>query len=516
MKLILQREVLVSRWRVVATLGFSQKRPEIIAILALASELPNGTITPQDVARKLLADRPAVVGERLLRVCNMMRLLEQSEPGGEGWQLSELGRRALTNQEVPTPQRGEFEIWAMEDDLHPEVFLRVKPAELERSQKAGEQPEIGELHPLPVSLGHCHNRIVRPPVRIDQEASEIFVFEFEEMCRRLDGEAGTLTVELTSAGGNARFSVEVEGSREFAPAAKLPTLAEALNSAGRTDIAGPQRITFRTLSDNERRHARREVDLEEFSMPGIGTFSAAKLRDVPLIPSKQEDANQWAVWRLLDQIKGYVWPEQYERLVRSVREFAVKEGWEFDPAIPTQQELARQCDGQTELARKLLVPLDWQALAQPAGSNMPPIVVLSGRAARGMEAEKLIREWGDGSHRVYLMESAESAKSGNGLPDLLSDGIRERAIIRRVRQAPDGWLRVEGNFKTGQRWQPPQKSKPEQKHESTSANVEHAGAWRDLKGIESERLLEDLTNAFWKRPLQELQPEGSWLAVKPR
>ena len=92
MKLILQREVTVTHWRVVATLGFTQKRPEITAILALAEELPDGIVTALDVSRKLLAERPAVVGERLLRVCHMMQLVEPAEQPREGWRLTELGQ----------------------------------------------------------------------------------------------------------------------------------------------------------------------------------------------------------------------------------------------------------------------------------------------------------------------------------------------------------------------------------------------------------------------------------------
>ena len=514
---MLQREVRVSRWRVVATLGFSQKRPEIIAILALAGESPNGIITAQDVSRKLLADRPAIVGERLLQVCNMMRLVRRAEPGGQVWQLTELGRQALTNQDVPSPQRGEFEIWAMEDDLHPEVLLRVKPTELERQPKNGEQKELAALLPLPAFLKNCQNRILRPPVRLEQEAAEIFVFEFEDLGRTVEIDSGMLSVEITSTGGNARFTVEIEGRREFTPVAQLPALSEALNFAGRADAAGPQRIAFRTLSDSERRQALREICLEGFTVPGLGSFSSANLRDVPIIPLKQEHANEWAVWRVLDQIKGYVWAEEYERFVRSVRELAVKEGWEFDPVIPTQKELAGQLAGQMDLVRKLLVPLDWQALAQPEDRNTSPIVILSGQAARGQEAEKLLARSGNGSPRIYLMETI-GVKSGDGLPYGMSDGIRDRAIIRRVREAPDAWVWMEGRQKAGQRWQPAQKPKSEPMARTTKLppKIEVTGTWHDLNEIEFQRLLEDLKTAFWRRPVQEFQPDGTWVAVKSR
>ena len=518
MKLFLQREATVWHWQVVATLGFSQKRPEITTILALASEASNSIITGQDVSRKLLADRPAVIGERLIRVCHMMRLLEPVESEGQGWRLSEHGRRALMNQEVPAQQRGEFDIWSMEDVLHPEVLLRVKPTELERTTKAGEKRDVGDLMSIPPALANCQGRIFRPPIRTEQESAEIFVFKFEERCRRIGQEAASLSVEISSTGGNARFVVEIEGRKsEFAPVAKISTLSDALNSAGRADIVAPQKITFRTLSDNDRRRSRREIDLEGIHLSGLGTFYHAKLRDVPLVPSTQNDADEWSVWLLLDRIRGYVWPEEFERLVRFVREFAVKENWEFDPVIPTQQELALRCAGQIIVTRKLLVPLDWRALMQPDANDAPPIVILSGRAARGKEAKQFLKKWGDVSQRVYLMESLESNKSGEGLPLSLSDGTRQRAIIRRVRQAPDARLCIQNGQKLGQRWQPAKMSKPELKptHPKPPKSVEDDGRWRDLNPSEYERLVEELGSTFWKRVVQELQPDGTWVSMKP-
>jgi hypothetical protein len=518
MKLFLQREVTVWHWQVVATLGLSQKRPEITAILALASGASNGIVTAQDVSRKLLADRPAVIGERLLRVCHMMQLLEPVESEGQGWRLSELGRRALANQEVPAQQRGEFDIWSMEDVLHPEVLLRVKPTELERLTKTGERRDVGNLMPIPPALGDCQGRIFRPPIRTEQESAEIFVFKFEETCRCIGQEDASLSVEISSTGGNAKFVVEIEDCKnEFSPVVKIPALSDVLDSAGRADIAGPQKTTFRALSDNDRRRARREVDLEGIYLHGLGTFYQAKLRDVPLVPATQQDADEWAVWLLLDRIRGYVWPEEYERLVRSVREFAVKEGWQFDPAIPTQQELAQRCAGQIVVTRKLLVPLDWRAVMQPDGKAAPPIFILSGRAARGKEAEKILKEWGDVSQRIYLMESLEANKSGEGLPLSLSDTTRQRAIIRRVRQAPDVWLCIQGDQKLGQRWQPAQKPKPEHKssHPKPLTSIGDDGRWSDLNAVEYDRLVEELDSTFWKRVVQELQPDGTWVSVKP-
>ena len=512
MKLILQREVAVMHWRVVATLGFTQKRPEITAILALAEELPDGIITGLDVSRKLLAERPALVGERLLRVCHMMQLIEPAEPPREGWRLTELGQRALKNQEVPTPQRGEFDVWAMDDSLHPEIILRVRPTELERPPKPGEQRESAILpatQEIPTLLRRCESRIVRPPARAENEASEVFVFEFAGQCRCMERERGQLSVELQSDGGFAKFTLQIEGRQtSFAPAAKLPSLSEALAQASRSDAAGPQKVTFRTLGDNERRQARRETDLEELDLSGMGSFTSARLREVPLVPATQADANEWAVWRLRDRIRNYVWPQEFEKLVRDVREFAVREKWEFDATLPSQHELAERWSNEPSLARKLSLPMDWQSLGQP---DSPTVFILSGRAAHAQEARKLLREWSDGAARIFILESADANKAADGV----AGELKERSVARRVRQAPDLWLRISADNKLGQRWQPA--PKPDAKSEKSKGpeTPAKAGEWRDLSETEFGRLIEEVRTAFWKQATQELQIDGTWVAVKP-
>jgi len=509
MTLILQRDTMVTRWRVVATLGFIEKRPEITAILALAEELPDGIVTGLEVSRKLLANRPEIVGERLLGVCHMMRLVEPAAPPRAGWRLTELGLRAVVNQEVPVPQRGEFDVWAVDDPLHPEVILRVRPTELERPPKPGEQrgtAGLPSVQEIPALLRGCEGRSVHLAVRAESEASEIFVFGFAEQCRCFGRERGQLVVELQPDGGNARFTLPIEGHQSsFTPVAKLPPLPDALNQAGRSDAAGPLKVTFRALGDNERRHARRESDLGEVILPGVGKFMRACLRDVPLVPSTQEDADEWAVWLLLDRIQGYVWPEEFEKRVRAVREFGVRERWEFDPALPSQRELAERSGGQWALAQKLSVPLDWEVMGQP---DAPTVFILSGRAAHAEETRKLLPEWGNGVARVFVLQPADESR---GEESALRE-LGERAVVRRVRQAPDVWLRISARDTFGQAWQPTPMAhaRPER-----SEAAEKAGDWRPLPETEFGRFIDEARTAFWRRATQELQIDGSWLAIKP-
>lgn len=440
----------------------------------------------------------------------MMNLVEQAEPPQEHWRLTDLGRSALKNQEVPTPQRGEFDVWILADALHPEVIVSVRPTELEPPPKHGEKVETTVAAPpqdLPHSLRRCHGHVVRPPLRLQDEGSEVFVFEFAPLGRRIGRESCQLSVELLNGGGTARFDVTFEGRpTSFAPAAKLPSLFDALGALGMTEVDKPMDAVFRTLSDSERRSARREMEFKEAALPDIGEFPHARLNDVPLVPESQQDANEWAVWRLMDGIRGYVWPQDFEKHVRAVREFAVKERWVFDPALPTQIELAQQQQGQPVLNRRLLVPLDWQS----SESLSAPVLILSGRAAQTKHGQTFIKEWADGIARVYVLEPADTKANDDGVTAALG----KRAVARRVRQPADVWIRVGPDGAVGQRWQPA--PKPDSKAEKPKTPPPHAqdGEWKDVPENELARIVDDLKAAFWNRATQELQPDGGWIAVK--
>jgi len=505
MKLTLRREVTVERWRVIATLGFAQRRPELVAILTLAHEQPDGVVTGLDVSRDLLAGRPATVGERLLDVCSMMRLVERVQTPRQGWRLTELGHRALENQAVPSPQRGEFDVWLIADALHPEVIVRVRPTEPERQTQPADGVNSGPVEEVPTALLKCQGLFVSPPLRQGDEATEVFVFEVLPHGRCVGQARGEVTVELKSEGGMARFDGEFDGRYvTFAPAAKLPSLPQAL-AAGATEVEDPLKVAFRTLSDKERRTARREVDVEDWALPGLGEFRA-RLSDVALVPKTRQDANEWSVWRLIDGVRGYVWPRDFENYVGGVREFAVKEQWAFDVAVPTQVELAQERPDQPALSRSLLVPLDWQS----PGAGPSTILILSGRASLAKHGGPLIKKWGAGIARAYVLEAAD----GKASDDRVTSELGKRAVARRVRQPADVWLRVEAGATRGQRWHP--KPVPASKPDKTkSATTEEHGEWKDVPDHEVGRAFEDLRSAFWDRPVQELQPDGGWVSVKP-
>jgi len=87
-------------------------------------------------------------------------------------------------------------------------------------------------------------------------------------------------------------------------------------------------------------------------------------------------------------------------------------------------------------------------------------------------------------------------------------------VIRRVRQAPDAWLLIEKAGTVGQQWQ----SAPEPELKRTKGKMPEipakVGDWRDLNETEFDRIIEDLKSGFWRRAIQEVQLDGTWVSVK--
>jgi hypothetical protein len=230
------------------------------------------------------------------------------------------------------------------------------------------------------------------------------------------------------------------------------------------------------------------------------------LTDVLLVPETQQDANEWALWRLIESIRDYVWPQDFDKHIRAVREFAVKAHWVFDPVLPTQSELARTRADQPTLFRRLVVPLDWQAPATLSA----PVLLLSGLAAHSKHGHPLVKEWSADLERVYVLEPAEAKGNEDGVLRELG----KRAVARRVRQPADVWLLVGPDGAFGQRWHPSPKPTPKDAKAKPPVPTQPDGEWKDIPEIETGKVFEELKTAFWNRATQELNAEGGWLSVR--
>ena len=254
-------------------LGFGQRRPEIVAILVLAGEQPHAVVTGADVSRSLLAGRPHAVGERLLEVCSMMRLVERTSTRREARLAvdSTSGAELIESGEVPSPERGEYDLWLLTDLLYPEAIVRVRHAEREPSDSERRPPAT---QAVPALLHERLAKVAHLPVRLDDDVkpTHAIPLAFEPLGRCLGRETCELIVEFAADGGTAKFRVTVNGKQaSFAASAQLPSLDDAL-VASLQELRRPVSVTFRALTASAGLHGGRSP-LTRWSSP----VSAASL-----------------------------------------------------------------------------------------------------------------------------------------------------------------------------------------------------------------------------------------------
>lgn len=519
MKLILQRSISIMQWRVIATIGYKEHRPEIAAILTLVGESSTGAITGKEVAGNLLGGRPTIVGDQLLRICAMMKLLEADEYSPGLWRLTELGKRSLSEEVVATPQRGEFDIWTIDDEVYPEIVLRVTEAKHDDSQSRSEVENIRASAELPPLLSRCVGRGIVLPWRVESDPREVLIMEIERHVRLILKLDVQLHVECDQKVGMVKLKDEKALMPDLLLNSNVPTLDKMMTALNSEDAIVPKRVKFTEIKDSERRHPLRTLDVKPFQYPGLGSFNSASLKDVPLIPETQADADSWAAFLLMEKISGYIWPDEYKKLTDVVLEKAVNFGWVHAPGLPSQLEFAqKQLVSNPVAAHRLLVPLELPNVIRKVNTVATfPILIVSGRAAQSSDRDRIISERGSGLPRVFVLVNPGEKNATDVAQSKITKDIGSRFVVRQVKQAPDAWVAVRDGKFEGQKWHP--KTVPGPRHGAlgnVQSGQETSGRWIDLERDEILQSFEELSRAFWQRGESELDRSGRWAPIRAR
>jgi len=343
----LTRSVTVSSFDVEATVAVGRDRPELLAVARLAADLGR-PIGSEDVLRELLGPRPDVLGWRVIERCVTAGILERKRERGEAT-LSALGRVALEHGEVLVPQEGIWRFFFAEDPLIPAILLDVQTLRGESAREergtAKEARSRGERAPqaerAPALLRECVSTDPRSSIRHGH------LFQVREVAEK--GMAGpetelrlTLTWDETPA---LRLAGSLPQTDDEAPKAidaslDLPSVVTAWNRESlwralvsqetgvpETELDRFRRIaqrqvlpaTFQSLPEAARRTFRRDLAVGSPDIDDLGEFDATTLKDVPVVPSSEADAQAWLSWLEWDAIRDYTIPGELEARSRELR-----------------------------------------------------------------------------------------------------------------------------------------------------------------------------------------------------
>lgn len=342
-KIILQREIKVSCWRVQGTVAKSAKRSELIPVLLRASE--NGTTDAEDIAGHLWFEPKSrkVVAERLLNIASNFGLLTKEK---DVFVLTEDGEKSINTGSIFVPELGTWTLWASDDPFLTESILCVKPwnepsAYDEMRGKDKESAKEREIKMLPVWFRESIGDEIHP---VTSGGASRRIDELEKNGEMVDPNT-TLRVVWDVTEKRLRLEGNLDGrsvdSELQAPDVEPKEIwQELLQGEGvweQWDEAyGALHVCLDETTPAERESMSRNIKFIDRDLDGWGEFDPFSVTDIPLRACSAADAKDWAKWRLMKRISDYATTECYaEWGAAAAKPFA-----EFQPVMPSRFELA--------------------------------------------------------------------------------------------------------------------------------------------------------------------------------
>ena len=377
--IILKRSIKVRCWRVVGQVAKAVKRTEIIPVLLRAHE--TGGTNGRDLAEHLFFESQSrhVVAERLLQIGSHYGLLEKQDGV---FVLSEAGQTAIDTGKVLVPEYRAWTIWASEDPLLPSPVLRVEAWNEPRAfdeikGKKWESAEERSHENLPAWL----QKVVNRPITPNAGGAAICINHLEDKAEavetndtlRLSWNVGDGRLQLTGALEGKEVATELEApplsldqiwftlleQEALLEGKKVTTELEApplsLNSIWPTLLEQEALIewwdidkqklcaSFDETNETEREAMVRDLRFESPHIPDYGEFDLITVREVPIIPATEADAQSWAKWRLHTRIQDYATSERYAAWCTE----AADPFDQYEVELPTRTQIVRELWNQT-------------------------------------------------------------------------------------------------------------------------------------------------------------------------
>lgn len=368
--LILTRPVNVECWRIQATIAFAEERPDLMPVLMRLDE--TGGTDAGDIAAHLFSEAKSrkVVAERLLKVTEFYQMTEKS---GHKYILTEEGARVLETKQVFIPKEGTWTVWFSNDPLLPVSILKVEPfAEptaisevLNKSNGDNGSETNRDLGRIPDWITKAE-RINESPCCGDKE---LRIRSIEA-----NGEKIHPDLDLMLEWNVSKELLHLKGSikgKKVSNNLASPDFSEEdawfrlLDGEGWLDDWDDEDETlpafFKEIDDQSRNTMRKDYEFQNPSIDEFGRFDDFTARDIKIRAATEEDAEEWAGWRLVNSIGNFATRKKYNDWVNDAQTpFS-----NFDILLPERNELAVKTwkdnvDHKSQAAWYLMAADDWK------------------------------------------------------------------------------------------------------------------------------------------------------------
>lgn len=342
MKILIEKEISAEVFMLLMEIGKATERKDIISVVRLAAE-KGGELSPDVLCRELLNDRPEIVGRTVLNRCCNERLMKWSDDD-QFTHLTPTGEYAAETGIHYQAMRNIYEIVYYDKGLVPCLLDCKDTGQSDFNSKENKNPS---LRPYDVN-NDVKNNLTEPiSFKFPGKNEEIKVFSIETNGGRSDsGKKLKISYTLSDDGTNElMFSGEIKGklsNLEYTFPEGFKSILKSIKRYNDWDSKSENlTVHFSDLTnDYEKRNflqkiSEKIVDDDYFCKEALDSVT---IIGIPVFPKTLEDAQEWFMWLLKNELNDYLEEDQYQEYSEKIRQ---KFGhFEEDLDIPDSQELA--------------------------------------------------------------------------------------------------------------------------------------------------------------------------------
>lgn len=356
----LKRKVEIQRFRAIIDLGRQREKEVYLAILKLAQE-NEWRITPELIIERFFEGRPIDFAIRIIQNCKIDGLFDDIG------NISEEGKIALRENKVFLKESGAYEFWTTLDPLIPQKILDIKPVDVRQMSKKANR---GSLQLIPDWIKKLENQKIN---LLNKNREIIKIYEFLPQIEKLNNNLNlNIHFEIPPFGITEESKIMVVGDLKKnlsqIPKYTFEEIWLSLLGSKKNRWDSDKSTLLCTFDDVEQEESRLKFLIDQkFSTPQIldlGKFEDLIVRNIPIRPPNELEANKWANWILEHEIKNYIDEDSYEELcinISSKHQFS-----DFQITFPSQRDLAekfisRNVEGEVKFSEKfwyLQTPID--------------------------------------------------------------------------------------------------------------------------------------------------------------
>lgn len=312
MKILIEKEISAEVFMLMMEIGKATERKDIISVVKLASE-HGGELSPEILCQELLNDRPENVGRTILNRCCDERLMEWIDIGTTA-RLTRDGEDSAETGITYQKMRDIYEIIYYDKGLLPCLIGCKGTGQSEFNQKSS-------FKEYEVNSDVKNNLTQEISFTLPETKESIKVYSIERKGARSEiGKKIKIFYNLSDDGHNElTLSGDAKGQYSDLEYSFDEGFKSILKSLGRSkdwdSKNGSLKVSFTDLtSDKEKRNF-----IQDFSEKKVvenyfceEALDKVTLKEVPVFPRTPNDAQEWFVWLLKNEINDYLEEEQYK------------------------------------------------------------------------------------------------------------------------------------------------------------------------------------------------------------